>query len=223
MVGQVVKSQLVCDDFRNRESFAYSARVLIGDPIYSDYASYLYLAQLADYVENIFLFINSLHLLPCVAYAVRQGDTRLASARVLTVHKQTHGALSGSSIEKAYHALWMGTKKTISNKHKIPDSWISNTWDSRFPTTHKWTKNPEYIALLIQATTIPGDVIFDPCSGHALVPYMAKELGRNYLAAEKDPKTYQTAQTILATAQAQALTQGEQNDHSNKTQTRLFG
>lgn len=172
------------------------AALMIADPIYSDYETYNYLAGMTKSIKNIFLFTNSLHLIPCCV-----ASPNLQNARVLTVHKQTHGGLSGNTIEKAYHVLWVGEKSTISNKHKLPDSWISNTWAGDYPTTHKWTKNPEFIGMLIKNTTHPNELVIDPCMGNGLVPYMAKRLGRQYIGTEIEHGSFIKAKEVVSQAQ----------------------
>lgn len=170
-------NNIYCYDFYNAVYDLPEAKLVLADPVYDDYLFYREIFKIK--AENYFMFTNGKHLIPC-SKAVPELD----EARVLTVHKQTHGNLSGSAIEKAYHVYWAGSQRTIDQKHKIPDSWISNSWDKKWPTTHKWTKNPDYIALLIKGTTKPGDLIIDPCCGDGLTPYIAKILNRRYIGIE---------------------------------------
>lgn len=183
-----------------------STQLIFSDPLYDDYSMYCLLTHAMAYAltprGNTLLFVNSLHLAENISGPVRHN----VPARVLSVVQQTGGALSGDAIAKSYHLIWTGSHRTA--KGKMPDGWVSNHWASHYPTTHKWTKNPDYIGLVLEKFTEPGDLVVDPCMGHGLIPYMCKRMGRRYIGIERDRESFETAQRIVASAESPCLSPG---------------
>lgn len=59
---------------------------------------------------------------------------------------------------------------------------------------HPHQKPLDLIKLLIELTTIPGQIVLDPFMGSGTVPLAAKDLKRGYIGIERDETFYATAQ-----------------------------
>lgn len=57
---------------------------------------------------------------------------------------------------------------------------------------HVWQQNSKIWKQLIEMFSREGDLVCDPCVGGGTTIEVCRQLGRNVIAIEKDPKTYET-------------------------------
>lgn len=169
------------------------------DPIYDKYEQYAWLETLLQTVVKptgtVLAFVNSKHL----ANVLR--TLKDAPTGVLSVVQQTNGGLSGKTIAKSYHLVWLGAQP-----HSfVPDGYISNTWSKANEHNHKWTKNPHYVGLILSKFTKPDDLVLDPFCGGGTIPAMCKALGRNCIAYDVSHDAVSNARERVATMQEQVI------------------
>lgn len=66
---------------------------------------------------------------------------------------------------------------------------------------HKWNKNPEVLGSWIRAFTELDEIVFDPFTGSAPIPYVALQERRRFIAFERDLKTAARAKERLSAIQ----------------------
>ena len=173
-----------------------SVDLILTDPIYTRLEDYLWLEQVAvkklKPEGNILAFQSGFHL----AKTLKALQTVLP---VLSAVQQTNGNLSGLTIAKSYHLVWMGSGKTARNENGrrrfVVDGYVSNTWSKVNSHVFKWEKNPLYIRTVMNAFVNPRDTVLDPFCGSGTVPAVAQCLGMDTLGFEQDE-----AQVALAQA-----------------------
>ena len=95
-----------------------------------------------------------------------------------------------SSIENCVYARKKGAYFDIRERCK------SSVW--KYPTEkykgHPTPKPIELMERLIQASSQPEDIVFDPCMGSGSVGIAAKRTRRNFIGVELDEKYYKITQ-----------------------------
>ncbi|MDX9888272.1 MAG: site-specific DNA-methyltransferase [Anaerovoracaceae bacterium] len=81
-------------------------------------------------------------------------------------------------------------------------------WSMSENTAHPTQKSEKLLAKIILASSMPGDVIFDPFLGSGTTSVVAKKLGRSYLGIELNPQYCIWAEQRLEKAQANTSIQG---------------
>jgi tRNA G10 N-methylase Trm11 len=92
-----------------------------------------------------------------------------------------------------------------------------NTWvfdmvksirDKRF---HSWGQSEMLARYYVECFTQPGNVVWEPFTGGGTVPYVCKQLGRNFIAFELDPDSVHTARNRLKVVQCLLLPEQSSN------------
>ena len=81
-------------------------------------------------------------------------------------------------------------------------------WSMSENTAHPTQKSEKLLAKIILASSLPGDVIFDPFLGSGSTSVVAKKLGRSYVGIELNPQYCIWAEQRLEKAQANKSIQG---------------
>lgn len=81
-------------------------------------------------------------------------------------------------------------------------------WSMAENTAHPTQKPEKLIAKFILASSVKGDVVFDPFGGSGTTAVVAKKLGRNYITVERDKKYCAWAQYRLKIAEENDTIQG---------------
>ena len=165
-----------------------SVDLIFTDPVYDCLEHYLWLEQVAVHKlkpeGNILAFQSAYRL----AKTLRALETELP---VLSAIQQTNGNLSGNTIAKSYHLVWMGSGKTVrdprSGRRRFAlDGYVSNTWSKAHTHVFAWEKNPLYVRTTLKAFANPGAVVFDPFCGSGTVVAVAKLMGMHYVGVDCD-------------------------------------
>jgi len=99
-----------------------------------------------------------------------------------------------SSIE---NCIYGKKAKATFNEHCKSSVWRFPNGRSKVHPTEKPLKLFEY---LVETSSNEGDLVFDPCAGHATTCKAAMNLVRNFIATEKNTKYYNDALERLAAA-----------------------
>jgi len=101
--------------------------------------------------------------------------------------KNNHGTgdLKGTFAPK-HERIIFATKGTVELSHRHTD--VLEGSDTR--TDHPTAKPVDLIKLLIEDTTLAGDLVVDPFAGHGSTLIAGKELSRNIWGCELDPYNY---------------------------------
>jgi len=68
--------------------------------------------------------------------------------------------------------------------------WIPDAFRcQREKSYHEWQQGSEPIKKIIEAYSLPGGLVLDPCVGGGTVPAVAQRLGRHFLGFDKDPNS----------------------------------
>ena len=79
-----------------------------------------------------------------------------------------------------------------------PKATPNSSWSSKNNYNHPTMKNVECLEWLIQISSEPDSIVFDPFIGSGTTALAAVNTGRRYLGCEIDPAHYQLSQTRLA-------------------------
>ena len=111
-------------------------------------------------------------------------------------HSGTYGKFSW---QFHWEGIFFGIKgKRPINKY-MPDVIRSDGFKPNYPME----KPVDVITKLIEASTIPGDTVFDPFMGSGTTGVACVQLGRNFIGCEIDPQYYAIAERRIRDAQAQ--------------------
>lgn len=91
-----------------------------------------------------------------------------------------------------FNCCWFGSD--------YPKSTYNSAWRIKQGFKHPTMKNAECLAWLIQISSKPGDIVFDPFLGSGSTAVAAIQTGRAYLGSEIDASHYQLAQQRIASA-----------------------
>jgi len=80
----------------------------------------------------------------------------------------------------------------------MPKATPNSNWRVKNGFSHPTIKNVEFLEWLIQISSNPDDIIFDPFMGSGSTALAAVNTGRRYLGCEIDSEHYQLSQTRLA-------------------------
>ena len=185
---------------------------ILADPIYQNIEDYLWLARTAARV-----------LKPDRALLAFCSDIKMFSIKTLMdsicgllfikpfyyVVEAKGSKLSGYGIytwttPALLYVKGKGWPKDRTGRH-CPDTKIEQvvtTISRQKPKgKHKWNKNPEVLGAWIRAFTEPDEIVFDPFTGSAPIPYVSLQEGRQVIAFEKDLQTAAQARKRLSAIQ----------------------
>lgn len=185
-----------------------SVDMIFTDPIYDDFDAYRWLAQAAQRIlkpTGLCLvwfgtkFLKSVLgvMTPPLFYRWQLVEIQVFS-----------GIKAGTSIISSRHndCLWLELSPDASRAYsRIWD--VSNVSKKERPDVplprngFKWSKHPNTIKRWVDAFTRPGDLVFDPFTGHGTVPAVCKALGRDYIGFEIDAARAVKAQDRVAFTQ----------------------
>lgn len=92
-----------------------------------------------------------------------------------------------------FNCCWFGSA--------YPKSTYNSAWRIKQGYKHPTMKNAECLAWLIQISSNPGDIVFDPFMGSGSTAVAAIQTGRAYLGSEIDVLHYQLAQRRVSEAE----------------------
>jgi len=178
---------------------------IITDPVYSQIEDYLWLAQEAKRIlkpdKSIIAFCSDIKMFSC-KMAIEQYLT-FVKPLYYVVQAKHFSALRGYNIMTwTTPALWFTNGKGWPHTRTL-DTIITGGGPN---TGYKWNKNLEAYTRWIEDFTYPGELIFDPFTGNGTVPYVCKQLSRDFIACEIDEKVYQEAQKRIKNVQIKAIT-----------------
>lgn len=182
------------------------------DPIYQNIEDYLWLAQTAARV-----------LKPDRALLAFCSDIKMFSIKTLMdsicglsfvkpfyyIVEAKGSKLSGYGIytwttPALLYVKGKGWPKDRTGRH-CPDTKIEQVVSiisrQRPKGKHKWNKNPEVLGSWIRAFTEPDEIVFDPFTGSAPIPYVALQERRSFIAFEKNSQTAVQAKKRLSAIQ----------------------
>jgi len=102
----------------------------------------------------------------------------------------------------AYKALPWTTPIVVYSKGKIePRAWYVDTFIStaRPSGTHKWNKNLAVLRYYVDRFSQPGDIVWDPFTGHGSIPMACIRAGRQFIASEIDKDKVEVARNLVGT------------------------
>lgn len=158
-----------------------SVDLILTDPIYDQYGDYAFLRDLAQTVlapkGNLLAFVNAKHFWKASA-ALQPNMPPLAY-----VQSSGPSPMNGKIIAKTYYLLWWGHRKLV---NYMPDGYVGTTWSAPGKHFHKWTKNPKYVSRVIDAFTADDGLVLDSFCGSGTIPLVCKQMGRRFIAFERD-------------------------------------
>lgn len=77
-------------------------------------------------------------------------------------------------------------------------AWTGSGADKRY---HAWGQAESTARYYIDCFSAPGDLVWEPFCGGGTVPAVCQQIGRDYIAFERDPQTAETARQRLAQVQ----------------------
>jgi DNA modification methylase len=80
---------------------------------------------------------------------------------------------------------------------------------------HETVKPAALVRRPIEHASLPGDLVLDPFFGSGRILVVAKELGRDYLGIERDPRFYRMGVRSVEEAEAPAATIAFERTHSH--------
>lgn len=106
---------------------------------------------------------------------------------LITWHKLRIGNGYRTRRSNEFLTVWQKKPKTTKNwiDHALADTWGERIDKPKSKHTH--TKPNELIKRLIQAVTLPGDYIVDPCAGSFLTLDLCLETKRNFIGCDISP------------------------------------
>lgn len=114
------------------------------------------------------------------------GKDSLVLVDLICWDKQSFGMGSRSRRTNEYLLVYQKSPKTTSNwKDKgIPDTWQEKIVSPRSKELHPHRKPTRLTERLIQATTLEGDLVLDPCAGSFLVADVCRLNNRNFISCD---------------------------------------
>jgi DNA modification methylase len=98
-------------------------------------------------------------------------------------------------------ALWAGERFSIENRG-IPDI-ARFKWSSLKPSGHPAEKPINLVRWLIEISTKPGAVVYDPFTGSGTTGIACAQTGRDFIGSEIDPNWHEYALGVIRAAQQQ--------------------
>jgi site-specific DNA-methyltransferase (adenine-specific) len=177
---------------------------IITDPVYNRYEDYEWLAQEAKRIlkpdKSLIAFCSDIQMFECKS--VMEKHLRFIKPLYYVVKAKQFSALRGYNIMTwTTPALWFTNGK----------GWPYNrTLDTIISTglpdgNYKWNKNLEAYARWINDWTLPNELIFDPFCGSGTVPYLCKQLGRDFIACEIDSSVFNDAVNRISVIQKRII------------------
>ena len=122
------------------------------------------------------------------------------------------GKLRGYNLfPKSTPLFWFRTPgRMVKARRGIADTFIDNTPPAG---NHIWNKNPAVIAYYMTALCQRGELVVDPCCGEGVVPVVARQTGRRWLACEiNEPCVWEARDRVLHTGIQPSLFDLEADD-----------
>lgn len=173
---------------------------IVCDPVYQNMEDYTWLAKTAARV----LRPDSALLTFCSN--VKHKETRQAMDLYLDFVMPLNFVVPGKTMRLFYYHAFVWTTPCLwyQKGRALPKEWICDTYLASGPrpnNKHIWSKGSGVIMRWIELFTDPGDIVFDPFCGGGTVPFVASQIGRNWIAFEIDPETAREARAHIGTYQ----------------------
>lgn len=182
------------------------------DPIYENIEDYLWLARTAARVlkpdRALLAFCSDIKMFSIKTLMDSICDLSFVKPFYYVVEAKS-SKLSGYGIytwttPALLYVKGKGWPKDRTGRH-CPDTKIEQVVTTisrqRPKGKHKWNKNPEVLGSWIRAFTELGEIVFDPFTGSAPIPYVALQERRKVIVFEKDPETAAQARERLSAIQ----------------------
>lgn len=128
----------------------------------------------------------------------RLGEHLTFHWQYITLSNGARRAIRVKKIFAGYKPL-LAFSKGLARIHRYSfDVWTGTGKDKRF---HKWGQDESTSRYYISTCSLEGDTVWEPFTGGGTVPYVCKQLHRNFIAYEIDPAAADIARKRLETVQ----------------------
>ena len=190
-------NEIICGDAKEvcKDIPDESVDMVFCDPVYQNMEDYAWLAEEAQRV----LKPTKALLAFCSTTKIRQ--TQESMDPFLHFNLMIYFVVKAKiSFLNAYKSFSWTTPVVVYSKEKLKTrAWYIDTFisTSRPSGSHKWNKNFAVLRYYIDRFTWPGDVVWDPFTGHGSVPVACVQAGRQFIASEIDPEKAAVAKNIV--------------------------
>jgi len=138
---------------------------------------------------NLFMFCDIDHFIWLREAAARQGWSPFRTPVVWDKQQQGIGPWQNNGFQRRYELILFATKGQAGLRAPMPDILSHRRVDPKY-RVHGAQKPTSLLESLIDATTIPGDLVLDPFAGSGSTLVAARSRSRRAIGIELDEQSY---------------------------------